>query len=323
MRLGFLQTAGEALGFDSDLGWVGELIAEGSAGELEQTSMADPTVSVQVERERGPFDTRGWDFVTRGVSARAGEVVVANACTSGFDLHLAADDDRFRFTYRWRPPFRDRAASRVLRARFHLLARAVLMQYPALWVAGTRGRVPLHASACVVGARKPLLTAPSGVGRSTLLLQAATRATSGDNLAVGDGMTVWGLVEPMRVEGAEGRRMPHGRNEAAVEGRVDSLVPDVLVVLSRRHGRESAIASCDSADAARALATSTYMAGELRRYWAFAAALSAATAVGPPHPPIAEVASVFAARLSCHVLELGPDAAATLATLGRPAEVAA
>jgi hypothetical protein len=321
--LGYLHTAGEALVFDTALPWVGELIAEGSAGELAQTCEWEPTVSVQIEAARRPFDTRRWDFVTRGVWAHGGEVVVANACTSGFDLHLAVDDDRFRFTYRWRPPFRDRAASRVLRSRFHLLARAVLMQYPALWVAATRGRVPLHASACVVGARKTLLTAPSGVGRSTLLLQAGAHETSGDNLAVGDGTTVWGLVEPMRVEGAGGRRMPHGRNEAAVDGRVDSLVPDALVVLSRRQGRESAIASCSSLDAARSLVTSTYMAGELRRYWAFAAALSAATVIGPPHPPIADVASAFAARLSCYVLELGSDAAATLATLGRPTEVAA
>jgi hypothetical protein len=68
------------------------------------------------------------------------------------------------------------------------------------------------------------------------------------------------------------------------------------------------------------------MAGELRRYWAFAATLSAATAIGPPHPAIVDAASAFAARLSCHVLELGSDPAATAATLAglaRPTEVAA
>ena len=60
------------------------------------------------------------------------------------------------------------------------------------------------------------MTAPSGVGRSTLLLASSggSRATA-DNLAVGDGTTVWGLVEPVRVEGGGGRRMPHGRHEAA------------------------------------------------------------------------------------------------------------
>ena len=37
------------------------------------------------------------------------------------------------------------------------------------------------------------------------------------------------------------------------------------------------------------------MAGELRRYWSFAATLSAGTGVGNPHPPVMDVASAFAA----------------------------
>ena len=66
----------------------------------------------------------------------------------GFDLRLRCGPEGVELTYRWRPPARDRAAAWALRSRFHLLARAVLMQYPALWWAGTRGRAPLHASAC-------------------------------------------------------------------------------------------------------------------------------------------------------------------------------
>jgi hypothetical protein len=44
------------------------------------------------------------------------------------------------------------------------------------------------------------------------------------------------------------------------------------------------------------------MAGELRRYWAFAATLAAGTEIGPEHPPVTSVASAFAAQLPCYVL---------------------
>src|SRR6185295_17819135 len=155
----FLDTAGERLAIECSLPWVMELIAEGAAGELRESEAA-------------------------GAWLREGELVIENACTAGFDLHLRHTAERAVFTYRWRPPARDRAAARILRSRFHLLARAILTQYPALWWAGTRGRAPLHASACVVGGATPLVTASSGIGRSTLVLgelRAGGRAT-GDNL---------------------------------------------------------------------------------------------------------------------------------------------
>ncbi len=324
MMLGRLETVGETLEFDCSLTWVAELIAEGAAGELKRDVVGSPpTVHVRIEAAREPFKTQERNLLTRGAWSRDGEVVVANACTSGFDVRMVCSDGGAEFTYRWRPPPRDRAAARVLRSRFQLLARAVLMQYPALWWAGTRGRVPLHASACVAGASIPLITAPSGVGRSTLFLQDEFRETTGDNLAVGDGTNVWGLVEPMRVEGAVGRKMPHGRNEAPVRDRVSSLAPDAVVVIKRGDGGESSLDRCSSVDAARSLVTSTYMAGELRRYWAFAGTLSAGTALGPPHPPITDAASAFAARLPCLVLELGRKASPSLSKLLAPMEVGA
>lgn len=45
--------------------------------------------------------------------------------------------------------------------------------------------------------------------------------------------------------------------------------------------------------------SNTYMAGELRRYWGFSAALSAGSGIGPAHPPIVEVSETFARRLPC------------------------
>jgi hypothetical protein len=306
---GGLATAGEQLAIECSLQWVGDLIEEGSAGELVRADSDDASLCVYVEADSAAFSTTGWRLLSRGAWHRNGEVVLHNVCTAGFDLHFCHRAGRAEFTYRWRPPTRDRLAARILRSRFHLLARAVLMQYPALWWAGTRGRAPLHASACTAHDSTPLLTGPSGVGRSTLLLGELERGgtATGDNLAVGEGTTVWGLVEPVRVEGSGGRRMPHGRGETPMRGRAAALVPDSLVVLERRPGEETSLSPCGSETAARALVTSTYMAGELRRFWSFAAMLAAGSDLGPSHPPVADVAARFAAELPCFVLALGTE----------------
>jgi hypothetical protein len=321
----FLETAGERLEIDCQLSWVGELIAEGAAGELRDIRAAPASVQVRVEADRQPFDTRGWEVLARGAWRRNDEVIVENACTAGFDLHVSCTLERADFTYRWNPPARDRTAARILRSRFHLLARAILMQYPALWWAGTRGRAPLHASACIAGSSTPLLTAPSGVGRSTLVraeLDSGGRAT-GDNLSVGDGTTVWGLVEPLRLEGGSGRRMPHGRAEVPMPDRVHELVPDSVVILRRGDAEHPVLSPCTTEAAARSLVTSTYMAGELRRYWAFAATLSAGTGLSPSHPPVRDVAWAFADALPRFVLALGPREGARLSELMAAGEVAA
>jgi hypothetical protein len=322
---GFLDTAGERLQIECSLPWVMELIAEGAGGELRRTESAYGSLRVCVEAERHPFETRGWELLARGAWRRMHEVVIENVCTAGFDLHLSYTAELAEFTYRWRPPARERAAARILRSRFHLLARAVLMQYPVLWWAGTRGRAPLHASACVAAGSTPLLTAASGIGRSTLVLAELDSGGSAtaDNLAVGDGTAVWGLVEPVRVEGGKGRRMPHGRHEGPLQHRAESLVPDCLVVLERRSVDQSSLSTCSTETATRSLVTSTYMAGELRRYWPFAATLAAATGVGPPHPPIMEIASEFASRLSCFSLVLGQAPGARLSELLDATKVAA
>jgi hypothetical protein len=302
-----LETAGELLSIGCSLPWVADLLTEGAAGELRGPDTGDSTVSVEVDHSSQPFDTRGWEPLTRGAWCRPGEVVVQNACTSGFDLRVRCALGHPLFTYRWRPPARDHVAARILRSRFHLLARAVLIQYPALWWAAARGRAPLHASACATGLCTPMLSAAGGVGRSTLIQEELRRGarTTGDNLAVGDGATLWGLVEPMRVEGAAGRRMPHGRNEAPLDDRASEIAPDCLVVIRRGNVDAPTLTGCDAETATRSLVSSTYMAGELRRFWALAAVLSAGTAAAPPHPPVEAVAGRFAERLPCFSLVLG------------------
>jgi hypothetical protein len=304
---GSLDTAGERVVFDCSLPWVAEVIVEGAGSELQHATHAEGTIAVRIEADGQPFADPSWELLARGVWRRHGEVVVENACTSGFDLHLDLTRECFELTYRWRPPIRDRVAARVLRSRFHLLARSVLMQYPALWVAGTRGRVPVHASALIVGSHRPLVTAASGIGRSTLVLgevRAGAHATS-DNLGVTDGMTVWGLVEPVRASGARGRRMPHGRRESSMPSRVDSVDPECIVVLERGREEHATLEPRSADQAARSLAAATYMAGELRRYWAFAATLAAATGRGPVHPEVTETVALFAAALPSFTLALG------------------
>lgn len=319
-----LRTAGERLSIESALPWAVELLAEGAPGDLSPGDPADASVRVMIESERRRFDTAGWELLTRGAWRRDGELVIENACTAGFDMHLACTRTRADFTFRWRPPARDRAAARVLRSRFHLLARALMLQYPAMWWAGTRHRVPLHASACTVGHATPLIAAAGGIGRSTLIVQEleAGGRTTGDNIAVGDGTTVWGLVEPLRVEGAGGRRMPHGREEAPLRDRAEALTPDRLIVLERGTGGPPSLARCSPERAARSLVAATYMAGELRRYWAYAATLSAGTGRGPAHPPVVDVAALLASSLPCHVLSLGDRSEVRLSDLLDVVEIA-
>ncbi len=317
-------TAGECLSLSSSLDWVGDLIAEGT-DELHPGEAGSESVAVHVEADRRPFETGGWQLLARGAWQKGGEVVLENTCTAGFDLHLSCKSGRPEFTYRWRPPARDRAAARVLRSRFHLLARAALLQYPVLWWAGTRGRAPLHASGCANADWCALVTAQSGIGRSTLILEEtlAGRQATGDNLAVGDGTRMWGLVEPARVKGGSGRRMPHGRHELSLPNRVAELEPDCVVTLVRGTREGPVLQRCSPEMTTNALVANTYMAGELRRYWAFAAALAAGTGIGDPHPPVGQVAAAFADRMPCFALALGRTPGAWLGELLETAAAAA
>jgi len=170
---GTLETAGERVALECAPDWVASLIDESAAGELRRGRASDASLHVRVESDRSPFEVRGWELFARGAWRRPGQVVLENACWTGFDLCVTCAHDRANFVYRWRPPTQQRAAAYLLRSRFHLLARAVLVQYPVLWWAGTRGRAPLHASVATAGASAPLLTSPSGVGRSTVVFREA------------------------------------------------------------------------------------------------------------------------------------------------------
>ncbi|MGZ4443135.1 MAG: hypothetical protein ACXVXC_08230 [Nocardioidaceae bacterium] len=307
-----LVQAGERLRLHAEPVWVADLLEEAAAGQWRAPSTQRPDVVVVVEGRRTPFDVRGWEPLTRGAFRRGDACVLVDACSSGFDILVetepGADGDprTVQITARWRPPVREHLAALVLRARFRLLVRALLVQYPALWRAGLRGRVPLHASAVDIHGGVPLLVGPGGVGR-TSLLEAAARSGGrpcSDNLVSADCWQVYGLVEPMRTESGHGRRMSHGRREEPLPGRVRDLAPDRIVVLRRGTGATAGVVRLEPVCAARVLTAATYMAGELRRYWPLAATLAMATGLGPPHPPVSQTAHDLAARLPATELTL-------------------
>ncbi len=317
---GWVETAGVRLSIDCALPWASRLI-EDACGEALHEGRNGDGPRVRVEAGRRAFATAGWEPLTRGAWRHLGGVVIENAAASGFDLHLLPDDPPV-FTFRWRPPFRERLAAAGLRARFRLLARAALVHYPALWWAGVRGLAPLHAAACTAGSATALLAGPSGVGKSTLLaaeLAAGGRFTS-DNVCASDGRTAWGLVEPLRLAAPGGRRTTHGRVEVAAGGRVPALMPDRVVVVRRGVTGSAELRPCPAAEVVRSLVTGTYMAGELRRYWPLASTLAAATGLGPSAPPVESVAETVASLLPGLELTLPSRPGARLARLLEPVE---
>lgn len=317
-------TAGELAVIDCASPGLAALLTSATAGELQ--AVADPagaTVHLTIQPERQAFDHQGWRLVTRGVWAAPSRVLLTNACSSGFDLLFQPRGDALHMTARYRPSPRTRAANTLLSSRFRLLAAQTVLHYPVLWWASLRGRVPLHVSVTAGGDGVTMLAGPSGVGKSTLLAAglASGEIATADNVCACDAQTAWGLVEPLRLDGAghagaKGPHAPHGRTEYAFPGRASQLAPDRLVVLRRGPaGSAAAVKPISPQEAARELVTGTYMAGELRRFWQFAATLALATGLGPAHPDVAGVAAAIASRLPCTELRLGQPATAPVAEL--------
>jgi hypothetical protein len=318
----FIDTVGQAVELECSLAWAGDIIAESLSGSPQPNSLADPDIRLAIEDSRAAFDTSGWAPLARGAWVDGGSVVVRDVCTSGFDMHACVTPSGPEFTFRWRPPTRTRALAYALRSRWHLLVRTALLQYPALWWAGVNGGTLMHAAVCTAGQATPLLAGAAGVGKTTALvneLRRGERAVS-DNICVLKSGTAWGLVEPIRIEGGEGRKMPHGRREVLLSNRADSLVPNCVVILKQAKERSGA-RSCNPETAARNLVAGTYIAGELRRYWNYAATLALGTGVGPTHPPIAELAKDLTTRLPCFEISLARSDQTSLGELIEQAAV--
>jgi hypothetical protein len=296
---GSVTTGGETVVYASELAGVTELIRECADGTDSQGESKAGTVEISIEADRRAFPTQGWRMLSRDAWERDGTVVIRDVCTSGFDVSVHVVDATPHFAFRRRPPLRTRALELADRSRALLLQRSVLLTYPAMWWASTRGRAPLHAACVSSGDAAPLLVGPSGSGKTTVVTRnaAAGGSSVSDNLLVADGITAWSVVEPIRTDDGAGRPMPHGRREGHLPRRLPWLIPDRLLVL--RRGDQPSVRSCPPDEAARWLVASTYAAGELRRFWGFAALLSMGIPEVPAHPPVARVADLFARSLQC------------------------
>ncbi|WP_460627812.1 hypothetical protein [Intrasporangium mesophilum] len=304
-----MSTAGVVVEFDADSDRWLELVREAAGGQELRTvsagSRADhsdgsgPDVQVTVASGRSFEPGSGHRPLTRGAWSDGREVILLDACASGLDLVVRPTGRGLDVVARPNPGWRHRALGLAVPDRRLLLHRAALVQYPALWWSGVLGRVPLHVSAVVVDGLALVLAGPGGVGKSTLVatLDGPDDAPVSDNLCVTDGRTVHGLLEPARAVGGHGRRMPHGRRESTWPRLADSVVPDAVAVLRRGDQAKPVIRLLDATTAARELVGGTYAAGELRRYWAFAATLALGTGLGPAHPPVAALAESMARSL--------------------------
>jgi hypothetical protein len=324
-----LTTAGERVGVDCAVPRLLHLLATGTGGELAEAATAtDPAVHLEVQASSRPFGRDGSTLIGRGVRATPHSALIADACSSGFDLRVEPRGSMVQVTARYRPSPATRAANMLLASRFRLLATQTLVHYPALWWASLRGRVPLHVAVTSGPGGVTMIAGPGGVGKTTLLAAGLPRGeiATADNVCACDGHTAYGLAEPLRVPDTPGRAgrpggphgpaAPHGRTEVPLTGRVPALNPDRLVVLRRATaGEEPGIRPLPAAEAARELVAGTYMAGELRRFWPFAATLALATGLGPAHPDVCGVATALAARLPCLEIRVAGGSAAPIGEL--------
>lgn len=291
----WLRTAGLVVHVEGDEPFT-ELVRESCAGQALPAPAATADVHVMVSADATVEPRGSHRLVTRGAWTDGREVVLADACSSGLDVVVRPLRGTLEVVARPLRGWRQRALGLAAPDRQVLLQRCVLVQYPALWWAGTRGQVPLHVSAATVDGYAVVLAGPGGVGKSTLVatLTGPADAPVSDNLCTTDGRIVNGLLEPTRAESGSGRRMPHGRRESVWSRHVDAVRPDAVLVLSRGDGDAVEVRRTDPDAAARELVGGTYAAGELRRYWAYAATLALGTGQGPAHPAVADVAAVLA-----------------------------
>lgn len=319
-------TAGERVAVHCAAPRLAALLESGMAGELSEASAAGETVHLELQAERQPFGRQGWTLVGRGAWAAPPRVLLEDACSSGFDLQVEPRGAVLHMAARYRPGPLTRAANLLLATRFKLLTAQTLLHYPALWWASQRGRVPLHVSVTSGSDGVTMIAGPGGVGKSTLLsvgLPHGVIATA-DNLCACDSRIAYGLAEPLRVQGrAGGPVAPHGRREIRLAGRVPSLEPERIVVLRRGAvGSGTTVRPLSTAEAARELVAGTYMAGELRRFWSFAATLALATGIGPAHPDVCGIADLLAARLPCLEVRVAHGSPAPMGELLRLAGAA-
>ena len=313
-----LTTAGERVVIDCALPRLSSLIESAAAGELRDATTAAQTIHLEIQADRRPFGHSGWTLVTRGAWAAPPRVLVADACSSGFDLLVDPRGPTLHVTARYRPTPRTRAANMALASRFRLLAAQTLLHYPALWWASLRGRVPLHVSVMSGSDGVTMLAGPGGVGKSTLLSAGLPHGevATADNLCACDTRTAYGLVEPLRVEGGRpggsGGSGTHGAAGAA--GRTRTAARSTRCLAGSRPSSRTGSWSC----AAPTRMSNGPRSGRSRQVrqrgsWSRVptwpancgasgrcpARLRSGPGWGRAHPEVASVAAALATRLPC------------------------
>lgn len=305
------RTAGAVVTVESTVPSVVAALRDLTAGAEPALDSGEPDVHVVVERRGGHPGTAGLVPVTRGVWHGAdGGVLLESAGGSGYRQLWSTDGNRVEVRGWWDPAPAESVAARALPSRFRALRAQVLLHYPALWWAALHGLAPLHVSVLELDGVVVLLAGPGGVGKSSLVareLDGGAGATC-DNLAVSDGATAFGVLEPLRLPvecgGSGGVRATHGRREVRWHGHVPQLTPHMVVVVRRGDAGRETVRPVPPEVAARALVAGTFAAGELRRFWSLCAVLGLATGHGPVLPPVEGVARALTDRLPCYELEL-------------------
>lgn len=293
------------------------------------TCSSGSDVRICLESSHRPFSRAGMVPVTRGAwTDGAGTVLFDSVGGSGHaQCWTTTPVGPVTTRSRWHPSPAQAAAAQVLRRRQRALEAEVLLHYPILWTAARHGLAPLHVSVVRVDDVVVVLAGPGGLGKSTMVsVELAHGAVAlCDNLAVTDGVALYGLAEPLRVERGTavpgqrrtGRAMHH-RESYEWGSRPAAMVPDVLVVVRRGRSDVPTLRQTTSDVAARSLVAGTFAAGELSRFWPLSATLALATGEDQVLPAVEESAARVADRLPCFELELGRPGVALHTVLSAP-----
>lgn len=277
-----------------------------------------PDVEIWVRRGGRAFDGATHTLVARGVRANPETGVVINSAGGSGPTQWWSAGDRLRVCFRLGPG-PPALGDVVLNARHRGVDPQILVHYPTLWWAGVRGLAPLHAAVVALDDVVVMLAGPAGLGKTKLLSTAVRDGNPAmcQNTVVSDGTCTHGLAEPIRL--ASSRASPGrpggGRahwaaartdREHSWHDRPPVLVPDVVVTVRRGDVDRESVRSVPPTTAARSLVAGTFAAGDLGRYWSLCAILALATGLGPPAPPVADVARKLTERVPCLELTLGP-----------------
>ena len=208
-----------------------------------ETPFADPALELRLEA--GGVSSTGLSFE---ISVEGSRLRIAGD-------GIAGEGDAVKGTARAQVP-RTLADNRA--------ALIDLLDTLLLFLLARRGRVPVHASAFVLGDTAVVLAGPSGSGKSTLALAAAQRGfplLSDDTIFVQrePSFAIWGIPRPIHVfpeDGPAGNhplRLRNAKLKTAVEAPKLALKAETSRLVLLERGEGLALDVAEPADAVRSL----------------------------------------------------------------------